>query len=323
MRSFDGIPSTKPKSVRLAQCVYPQPTVGGRYSVGVLGNAPRMDDFGIRTRAQLLAEGIAGSTIDYRCSRGRYHRLLPGVYSLLPPNTFLRCAAVAAWEPTAMLSHRTAAWLHGMLPEPALIEATVPRRVARRTPSWLRLYRRELGTDCIAEVRGLTAVVAEQAVVDCLAVLPRPEADALVDANLSTAFGAEELRLLVKRQPGRYGNGDVERQLRMVALNYASEPERLLARAFAQRRFQIESNVPVGPFVCDLVDERARLVVEVDGREFHSEPRVFRQDRRRQNWLLTHGWLVLRFAAWDVLADPGAVADEVIRIARRRRKSLG
>ncbi|MFF2107964.1 hypothetical protein [Rhodococcus koreensis] len=41
----------------------------------------------------------------------------------------------------------------------------------------------------------------------------------------------------------------------------------------------------------DFVDERARIVVEVDGREFHSEPDVFRGDRRRQNWLVREGWM--------------------------------
>jgi very-short-patch-repair endonuclease len=282
-----------------------------------------MDDLGIRTRAQLLAEGVAGSTIDHRCKRGIYHRVLPGVYSLLPPNAYLRCAAMLAWEPKAVLSHRTAAWLHGMLPEPAILEATVPKPIARRPPAWLRLYRRDLELDCLADVRGLRTVVTEQAVIDCLAVLPRPEADALIDRQLSIAFGAEELRLLVKQRPGRRGNGGVDRQLRMAAVNFASEPERVLARAFAARGFRIEPNAPVGPFVGDFVDGRARLVVEVDGREFHSEPKVFRQDRRRQNWMLTRGWLVLRYAAWDVLENPDAVADEVIRIARRRRKALG
>lgn len=58
------------------------------------------------------------------------------------------------------------------------------------------------------------------------------------------------------------------------------------------------------------MDERARIV-EVDGREFHSAPEVFRGDRRRQNWLVREGWTVLRFAAFDVPADPDAIADEI------------
>ncbi|WP_257015375.1 endonuclease domain-containing protein [Rhodococcus sp. ACS1] len=77
----------------------------------------------------------------------------------------------------------------------------------------------------------------------------------------------------------------------------------------------------MGPYVGDFVDERARIVVEVDGREFHSEPDVFRGDRRRQNWLVREGWMVLRFAAYDVLAHPDAIADEIIAAVRRRRRS--
>ncbi len=101
----------------------------------------------------------------------------------------------------------------------------------------------------------------------------------------------------------------------------ASEPERVLGRELSLRGFALAPNLPIGPYVGDFVDERARIVVEVDGREFHSEPDVFRGDRRRQNWLVREGWMVLRFAAYDVLAHPDAIADEIIAAVRRRRRS--
>jgi very-short-patch-repair endonuclease len=62
------------------------------------------------------------------------------------------------------------------------------------------------------------------------------------------------------------------------------------------------------------------VIVEVDGREFHSEPEVFRKDRRRQNWLVLDGYLMLRYAAYDVIAETAACADEVIGVVRRRRR---
>jgi hypothetical protein len=34
-------------------------------------------------------------------------------------------------------------------------------------------------------------------------------------------------------------------------MNFASEPERLLARAFRERRFSMQANVAVGPYICD------------------------------------------------------------------------
>lgn len=282
-----------------------------------------MYDFGVRTRAQFRAEGLTDTTIDKRCRRGRYHRLLPSVYSIREPNALTRCAAILVWEPSAVFSHRTAAWLWHMLPEPGLFEATVPPNLHKSAPAWLRLYRRNLTPEEVTESWDMPTVGPEQALIDCLAVLPKSDADRLVDAELSRTVNVEALRLLHKQHPGRVGNSEVLRQIRTAALLAASEPERLLAREFARRNFTMAPNAPVGPFYADFLDPRARLVVEVDGLEFHNDPLVFRRDRRRQNWMLLQGFLVLRYAAADVFESVSGVADEVMVVARRRRKSLG
>jgi very-short-patch-repair endonuclease len=219
------------------------------------------------------------------------------------------------------LSHRTSGWLHGWLEEPAIIEATVPRRIKLPTPSWLRLYRRYLPADVIGDAWGMPSVTREQALLDCVAVMPTPDAERLVDEQLARGLDLETLQLLAKKSRGRWGSPEFARQLRDASLSAASEPERLLARAFRSRGFDVAANVPVGPYICDFVDERAKLIIEVDGREFHSDPETFRRDRRRQNWLVRQGWMILRYAAYDVLADSLAVADEIIIDIRRRRKS--
>ena len=161
----------------------------------------------------------------------------------------------------------------------------------------------------------------EQALIDCLSVLEPAEADRLVDEQLTRTVSLEGVRLLRKKYPGRWGNTDVLRQLRSAALSAASEPERLLAREFARRNYAIGANVPIGPWIVDFHDPRAALVVEVDGLEFHSDPFVFRRDRRRQNWLVVRDLLVLPYAAADVFEAVDAVADEVIIAGRRRRKA--
>jgi very-short-patch-repair endonuclease len=282
-----------------------------------------MYDFGVRTRAQLRDEGLTDSIIDKRCRRGIYHRLLPSVYSVCEPTSLSRCAAILAWEPTAVFSHRTAAWLWQMLPEPTVFEATVRPNLHKAGASWVVLHRRHLEPAEVVESWDMPTVDPEQALIDCLAVLPAEDADRLVDAELARTVNFEALRLLHKKYPRRLGNGDVERQIRTAALLAASEPERLLAREFARRNFTIAANAPVGPYSADFFDARARLVVEVDGLAFHNDPAVFRRDRRRQNWLLLRGMLILRYAAADVFDGVSDVADEVMLVARRRRKSLG
>ncbi len=280
-----------------------------------------MNPFGICTFDDLIAQGIPRSTISARCKSGRYQRLLPGVYSIGEPTKLARCFAVITWQPLATLSHRTAAWLRGWSGEPAVIEATVPSSIRMRSPDWLRLYRRDLPDEVVSESWSMPTVNAEQTLLDCIAVMAPDDAGSLVDERLDRDVSRESLELLRKKNANRRGNGKASKQMKLAAVHAASEPERLLGREFNARGFPLAANVRVGPYVCDFVDEEAKVIVEVDGREFHSEHGVFRSDRRRQNWLVLQGWLILRYAAYDVLAETSAVADEVIAVVRKRRRS--
>ncbi|WP_280368198.1 DUF559 domain-containing protein [Nocardia wallacei] len=274
--------------------------------------------YGIRTREQLLAAGVAASTIDDRCRRGVYTRVLPRVYCVDRLTTLARCAAVVAWLPTATLSHRTAAWLRQMADEPDVVEATIPRHAHRATPDWLRLYRRDLPSAASDEAWGLPITSRAVTLLDCVAVLPELAAGQLVDKCLGGLVPPEEV--LELGRCGAHGSPVLRRQLREAACKAASEPERLFARAMARTRIKLAPNHPVGPYVCDFVHTRSRTIVEIDGREFHSDHDVFRRDRRRQNWLLLHRWLVLRYAAADVFNDMDHCVDEVVAVIRNRRR---
>ena len=73
------------------------------------------------------------------------------------------------------------------------------------------------------------------------------------------------------------------------------------------RRRRIGS-VPVQP---DFLLLHARLVVEVDGWAFHSDPQTFENDRRRQNQLVAGGWKVLRFTWGQLQHQPEWVVAQV------------
>lgn len=279
-----------------------------------------MNPFGVRTRDELPSAGVRSSTIHDRCRTGRYTRLLPGIYCITEPTPHALCSATVLWQPSAVLSHRTAAWLWNMLPAPTTIEATVPRNVSVRTPSWLTLHPRPVDDDNVTTAWSMPAVDPERAMLDAIAVLPRADADRMVDEHIRRV-NVRKLQAMCEADAGRWGVREERRQLYAAAKWAASEPERLFARALAARRCAIEPNHPVGAYFCDFVDERSRTIVEIDGREFHSEPEVFRKDRRRQNWLVLDGWLVLRYAAYDVYQDLDAIADEAVSVVRRRRRS--
>ena len=64
----------------------------------------------------------------------------------------------------------------------------------------------------------------------------------------------------------------------------------------------------------DVVFRRQRLVIEIDGREFHSDREAFESDRRRQNLLVLNGWRVLRIT-WRMIQDEPDQLIEMVREA--------
>ncbi|KIQ16827.1 hypothetical protein RU01_12945 [Rhodococcus sp. MEB064] len=235
------------------------------------------------------------------------------------PTYTTRCEAVRLWKPDAVFSHDTAAWMWDLLPEPGIVHATLPRTGTARGPDWLKLHRRTL-----TNVRWLgdTPVVSiEHAILDVAGTLSQPRFEKVIDSALSRAVSWRSLAQLCDEAAGKTGMRMLRVQLRRACPNTLSEPERKVARALTARNLHMEINGKVGPYYGDLVDRRARVIVEVDGREFHTAGAVFTSDRRRQNALVLDEWMVLRYSAATVSAHVDVVADEIVATVRRRRSS--
>jgi very-short-patch-repair endonuclease len=65
------------------------------------------------------------------------------------------------------------------------------------------------------------------------------------------------------------------------------------------------------PAVADVLFLAERVVLEVDGERAHSGRAAFVRDRRRQNDLVTAGYLVLRFTWWDLTRRPETVIAQI------------
>ncbi len=73
-----------------------------------------------------------------------------------------------------------------------------------------------------------------------------------------------------------------------------TEGERLLWRHLRAHRLngsKFRRQQPIGPYVVDFVHFRARLIIEADGGQHNDAP----QDERRDTWLRSQGFTVLRF----------------------------
>jgi hypothetical protein len=91
---------------------------------------------GVITRRQALATGVPATTVETWVEQGCWTRLDRGIYATVsgpPSRQALLWAALLRAGPGAVLSHETAAELHGLLHQPArAVHVTVP---ARRNPA--------------------------------------------------------------------------------------------------------------------------------------------------------------------------------------------
>ena len=78
---------------------------------------------------------------------------------------------------------------------------------------------------------------------------------------------------------------------------------------------------PIGPYVVDFVCYAARLIVEVDG-GVHDLDEVAARDQRRDAWLETQGFEVVRFTNNEIL-ESDAFAALVLGVVRERICSGG
>ncbi len=264
---------------------------------------------GIYTRAELLERGTRPSTLT---------RVLPTIYADCEPTYLDRCTAVTLWKPEAVLSHSTAAWMWGLVPEPPCVVATIAHNGQVRAPEWVKLHRRIVERSTRP---GLPLVTAEQAMLDVAVDMDRPRLEALFDSAIGTRIHWKRLALLCDASPGRHGITAVREQLRTCCPLTRSEPERKVARALSARHFPLEINARIGRYYGDLVCRRGRVNIEIDGREFHTAATVFTNDRIRQNWMIDDGWRILRYSAATVNAHLDEVVDDIIRVVRKRRRA--
>ena len=100
-----------------------------------------------------------------------------------------------------------------------------------------------------------------------------------------------------------------------------SLPEKLLWVRLKGIGLHFRKQRPIGDYVLDFYCASAKLAIEVDGFAHDTGTRPQR-DEARTRWLNGEGIEVLRIPAKDVLADPDAVADSILRLCAAQAKPL-
>jgi very-short-patch-repair endonuclease len=282
---------------------------------------------GVVARRQLIELGFSKSAIDRRLRVGRLTVVHAGVYlvgHVAKTRLAAEMAAVLACGSGAVLSHRSAAVLWGLVGRPngqVRVDVTMaadwaPARSGVRVHRVGRLERRDR-----TSIDGLPVTIPARTVLDLAAVLDPGELEAAAGhAERRHGVGLADLADQLDRNRGRLGAPTLRALVRRgenPALTRSKAERRLLALLRRTGCPRPEANQTVAGFEVDLLWAARRLVVEFDGFEFHADRAAFERDRRRDAELQARGYRVLR-VTWRQLVDhPAVVADRISRTLER------
>ena len=274
---------------------------------------------GVVSLTQLRALGLSDVAVRRRVETGRLHRLHRAVYAVGHTALTMRSrelAAVFACGPEAVLSHRSAARLWGLVRSAPRVEVTSRR--SRSPGSGIVVHRSDLATGERAAIDGIPVTTPNRTITDI--------ADSLTEPQLRHAIHEAEVRRLfdlnhVHVVPGRRGSH------RLASVLSAWTPPQF-TRNEAERRFlrlcerhglrTPLANARVGGYEVDFHWPDARLVVEVDGAAAHHTRRNFESDRRRDRVLAALGVQVVRVTWLDLTGDGARLARQIEAILRAR-----
>jgi hypothetical protein len=235
-----------------------------------------------------------------------------------------RIAAVLLGAPErAVVSHLTAALVWGIAvplqPDDDRVHLTALPGSAVRNRRDRVIHRMPYVVDDVTRRSGLPVTTPERTWRDLAMLVPPPALLAVTDQLLARWCTEEDLRRQLGRRPSGRGSARARAVLPVGDALSESPMESVLrwllhAAGVPAPVLQHPVHDAVGRFVAraDLAWPGSRVIVEFDG-DLHRERAVFVNDLRRQNRLISEGWLVLRFSSADVLGRPDEVVAEIRR----------
>lgn len=276
---------------------------------------------GVFTRQQAVEAGYTNFRIRNLLAQRRWSIVLGSVYvetaSRLTPTSLAHAARLAGGL-GVIVSHTTAGSFHQLrVPADPELHVIIERNRRVRIPG-LRAHRIEVRDRELVRVGGLVATDLVRTVADLLLWLPEEAGRAmLADALRRRLCSVDEVRRQLARMGVRHGRDRAWSVLADLAASPYSEGEVKVHRLLRQARIDgwvanapvYDSNGLIG--LVDLLFEGSRVVVEFDGRAFHTDDVAFQRDRTRQNRLILAGYIPLRFTWDDVVHRPQQVVAEI------------
>jgi hypothetical protein len=284
--------------------------------------------YGVVAWAQLDDLGMSTKVAKTWVAAGRLHRLHRGVYALGHPLVGTQghwLAAVFAVGPGAVLSHRSAAALWGLLAGDGRHPDVLVARKLRRRPGIAVHCASSLPEWQVTIRDGIPVTSVARTLVDLAGVVsPRLLERALGQAEVLRLYDRGAIEAILATHPRRTGTATLRRLLARedlsTVLSGIALEERLLELCDSAGLPRPELNVPFTlpdgtPIRIDALWREARLAVEVDERWSHSTRSAFVRDRRRDAQLTLAGMRPVRLSGMDLTRD-------AVRTARLLRQLL-
>jgi predicted transcriptional regulator of viral defense system len=277
-----------------------------------------LEQHGVFTLQQLRELGLTDAAVHKRVAAGRLHRIHHGVYSLVPRELLTReglyMAAVLACGEGAVLSHRSAARLHGLGNYGNhRIEVTVPSR-STRTHSGVAVHRSTTLTESdVTVVNGIPTTTIPRTLFDLgEAITARQLERAFDQADAMQALDLNEITDQLARNATRTAAKAVRHLLKTHYIGSTPTENEFEDRFLALTRslglpdptpqFYIDPGDGEPLIRADFAWPDRKIVVETDGRKTHGTRQSFESDRRRDQRLTAAGWTVIR-TTWRQLTQ--------------------
>ena len=280
---------------------------------------------GMVARWQLLELGMTETMVKTRLRHGGLHRFHRGVFayghrSITVESRWM--AAVLAFGPRAVLSHRSAGQLWGLVPRSRIApEVTRPSRAGHRPH--LVVHEAVLPGDEIVRVRGIPVTSVPRTMFDLAGMLSVRDVErAWNEMEVREHRDRLSVPTLLERYLGRKGSlllaRLADRKTLPVGITRNDFEEAFLAFVDAQGLPRPRMNFHIalrGRFYeIDCFWEQPRVAIELDGGRTHRTGQAFEKDRERDRILTAEGFITFRIT-WHHLHDtPAEVAHDLRQI---------
>jgi hypothetical protein len=254
------------------------------------------------TRRQLLDLGLTKQDVSYRVKVGRLYRVFRGVYSVgHPPTTPHQraAAAVLACGPGAALSHSSAMNLWGYWRQwDKPFEVTV---VGDRRTSGIRVHRSTtLRRQDVTVQLGIRVTTPARTLLDMsLRLKDNALKRAVSDALHSPWMTKDQLAETLARHPTAPGSKRIAALIGVTGTPTRSGWEDEFPKFCADHGLPAPiMGEPLHGYILDALFPVEKVIVELDGWEFHKSKIAFEDDRERDAEMLAHGYVTVRMT-WE------------------------